>query len=87
MAFRYLVRGRVQGVGFRFFTARVARSLGLAGFVRNLPNGDVEVEADGTPDALRDFEQQLNSGPAFSDVTHVEREPIARVDGLDFRIR
>jgi acylphosphatase len=63
-ATRFLVSGIVQGVGYRFFTARSARSLGIRGFVRNLPDGRVEVVAAGPEDALRQFEDALRHGPA-----------------------
>ena len=52
VARRYLVTGLVQGVGFRWTAQRVARSLGLTGTVRNLPDGTVEIEAHGGPEAL-----------------------------------
>jgi len=68
----FLVSGRVQGVGFRWWTARVAHRLALAGFVRNLPDGRVEVQARG-PEAdlarLRDF---LVIGPPLARVAQVQ---------------
>lgn len=64
--------GRVQGVGFRWWTARTARSLGLRGTVRNLPDGRVEVHAAGTTAALEDLERRLERGPAAARVDRVE---------------
>lgn len=54
----YIVTGRVQGVGFRWFTQNRARSLGLCGWVRNMPNGTVEVWAEGPPSDLDSLEIQ-----------------------------
>jgi len=70
---RYLVSGMVQGVGFRWFVARHARTLGLTGYARNLPNGSVEVVADGPEDALPALEELLRRGPASAQVDRVER--------------
>jgi acylphosphatase len=63
----------VQGVGFRWFVARHARSLGLNGFARNLPDGRVEVVVSGPEDALPALEQLLRAGPANAQVEAVER--------------
>ena len=57
------VRGRVQGVGFRATTISVARGLGLAGWVRNMVNGDVELEAEGPRGALDQLLTFLSTGP------------------------
>ena len=64
----YLVRGRVQGVGYRYFAWRHGRRLGLAGWVRNLPDGRVEALADAAPDRLEQFEAELRRGPALASV-------------------
>jgi acylphosphatase len=72
---RYLISGQVQGVGFRWFVARHARSLGLAGYARNLPDGRVEVVVSGSEDALPTFERLLRAGPASAQVQEVERSP------------
>lgn len=73
---RYLVRGRVQGVGFRFFVEDVALREGLRGYVRNLPDGRVEVVAEGDPDALTRLERALHRGPAAARVDAVDVEPL-----------
>ena len=59
----FVVRGLVQGVGFRAATQRRARALGVVGWVRNLPNGGVEVLAGGTPEALEGLHAWLHQGP------------------------
>ncbi|NQV07815.1 acylphosphatase [bacterium] len=58
-----IVSGRVQGVGFRWFTRETALGLGCAGWVRNLPDGSVEVHCQGTPEAVRALEEWLERGP------------------------
>lgn len=65
---RLRVEGRVQGVGFRDWTVRRARSLGLRGWVRNLPDGSVELEAVGPADALGRLRVELRRGPPLASV-------------------
>jgi acylphosphatase len=75
MTRRFLVAGMVQGVGFRWFVARHARGLGLAGFARNLPDGRVEVVATGGDDeVMARLEELLRAGPAHARVQAVERQ-------------
>lgn len=85
---RFLVSGLVQGVGFRSFTRSMARKLGLAGFVQNLPDGRVEAVAAGGAEALERFAGLLARGPATSAVRELVEEP-APLEGLppDFVIR
>lgn len=74
MICRFLVSGMVQGVGFRWFVARHARALGLAGYARNLGDGRVEVVASGSdPTAMARLEGLLRTGPAHAQVDRVER--------------
>lgn len=72
MTRRYLVRGRVQGVGFRWFVAKTARRLGLAGHVRNLADGSVEVVVSGEPAELERLAQALAEGPPGAVVAGVD---------------
>ena len=67
----FAVKGRVQGVGFRFWTLRMAEQRGITGWVRNRADGSVEVHAEGSPDALADLDRLLRQGPPASAVTHV----------------
>ena len=87
MSTRFLVSGLVQGVGFRWFVARHARTLGLAGYARNLPDGRVEVVVSGPEDALPELERLLRSGPASAQVDALERssgpEAIVRPNSFD----
>jgi acylphosphatase len=71
IARRYLVRGRVQGVGYRYFAVRAAERLGVTGFVRNLASGDVEVHAEADNTKLGLFKQELERGPRIGYVTEV----------------
>ena len=76
-ASRGLIAGRVQGVGFRWFVARHAHAAGLVGWVRNLPDGRVEVVARGENEALDALEAQLHSGPPAAIVERVEKLDIS----------
>jgi len=86
-AYRYVVSGRVQGVGYRYFVLRQADVLGVSGFARNRADGAVEVVAEGTEAVLADFEARLREGPAFAEVANVEREAIAERGSGGFHIR
>ncbi|MEP7116216.1 MAG: acylphosphatase [Acidobacteriota bacterium] len=85
---RYLISGRVQGVGFRFFAADAARREGLAGHVRNLVDGLVEVVAEGDLDSVTRFEAKLWRGPSHArvdDVVVTDTEPLGLTDGFAIR--
>jgi acylphosphatase len=85
---RYLVSGRVQGVGYRYFAARAARDLQLAGWVRNLSDGRVEAYAAGPAAKLENFEGQLRTGPPAAVVRALEVEDAsvdARIERFDIR--
>lgn len=70
----FTVVGMVQGVGFRYFVERVAQSLGVVGYVRNLHDGTVEVYAEGEEDCLRVLRSRLRRGPAFARVEQVQEQ-------------
>src|SRR5437667_165428 len=72
LARKFLVRGRVQGVGFRWFVEREAHILGIAGWVRNNPDSSVEVFAIGTRDQLAGLRSSLREGPRAARVHNVE---------------
>ncbi|WP_307859066.1 acylphosphatase [Desertivibrio insolitus] len=84
---RFLVHGRVQGVGFRFSTEAEAARLGLAGHARNLPDGTVEVEAEGDEAAVGRLAEFLAEGPRGARVDSVDREAMTPTGGTAFRIR
>jgi acylphosphatase len=84
---RFVVRGRVQGVGFRWFVEREAHVLAIAGWVRNNSDGSVEVLAMGTREQLNGFRSKLREGPRAARVDHVEELEAKPVEGLKiFRI-
>ena len=84
---RYVVRGRVQGVGFRWFVEREAHMLGIAGWVRNNHDGSVEVLAQGTRDQLSGLHSRLREGPRAARVDAVEVSDVSPAQGLSsFRI-
>ncbi|MGA3189902.1 MAG: acylphosphatase [Bryobacteraceae bacterium] len=84
---RFLISGRVQGVGFRYFAQRSAREVGVSGWARNLDDGRVEVHANGTPAQLEDFESRLRLGPRSADVRSVEVHEDAVLNLHSFDIR
>jgi acylphosphatase len=88
MRVRVVVRGRVQGVGFRWFVQQSATSLDLAGWVRNTSDGSVEVEAEGNAPDLQRFRALLGDGPSGARVESVE-EVAAGSEQLErpFRIK
>jgi len=72
MILHAIVSGRVQGVGFRYWVKEEAEALGLKGWVRNLRDGSVEIEAEGEEEALFHLEQKLWRGPTLARVTNVD---------------
>lgn len=69
---RALIGGRVQGVAYRYFAEKFASRLGLTGWVRNLPDGRVEVLAEGTEPSIAAFLARLEAGPALARVDSFE---------------
>ncbi len=86
LARKYIVRGRVQGVGFRYFVENAANALGIRGTVRNLDDGSVEVYGIGSRDQLSQFAGMLWKGPRFADVRGVEESEAAIEHRSDFRM-
>jgi acylphosphatase len=89
LAVRFILSGRVQGVGFRWWAVRQATALGLAGWVRNLPDGRVELVAQGRAAAVDNLERVLQHGPPLSRVENVEKTvtPHHEIEGNTFQIR
>jgi acylphosphatase len=83
---RFLVSGRVQGVGFRWFVRHEAQALGLAGTVRNLPDGRVVVEAAGPAAAIETLKARLREGPRGARVTHLGEEDLPAAPWESFEI-
>jgi acylphosphatase len=89
MVLHFLVQGRVQGVGFRWFVHREASELDLHGWVRNTEEGDVEIVASGSADDLDELRRSLRKGPRGSRVDHVIEHYLdeSEAEGLEaFRI-
>ena len=85
---RFVVRGRVQGVGFRWFVEREAQILRMAGWVRNNHDGSVEVLAMGTREQLAGLHSRLREGPRaarIDDVEVSEAEPVAGLNSFQVR--
>ena len=88
VARRYLISGRVQGVGFRFFAEAVAAHEGVHGWVRNLPDGRVEIEVEGEAEAIERFERHVRQGPPGAWVSQVQVDdavPSHRETGFSVR--
>jgi len=82
---RIIVKGVVQGVGYRYYAVDVARRLALDGYVKNLPDGTVEVDVQGDEGMLEEFLESLRVGPRAAHVTGLdveELEPTDRFDGF-----
>jgi acylphosphatase len=83
---RFVVKGRVQGVGYRYFAIRAAAQCGVVGTVRNQPDGSVEAIAEGSEDAVTEFGRELARGPSYGHVTSIEETnlaPTGRYRGFD----
>lgn len=86
-AVRVRVSGVVQGVGFRYFTHRVAVSLCLDGYVRNMPDGSVEAVAEGNAEMVDLFVEKIGTGPPASNVRSMRVSEIPSVGYDEFDIR
>jgi acylphosphatase len=85
---RYLITGRVQGVGFRYFAEVAAAREGLHGWVMNRSDGGVEIEVEGDAESVERFERQVRHGPPRARVERVELEeaaPTGRASGFSIR--
>lgn len=86
VTYNFIVKGRVQGVGFRFFTYISAKKLGIKGWVRNLDSGEVEAEVQGSPEKIEIFRNFLRKGPPFSKVLNLEEVTFQREEFDSFEI-
>jgi acylphosphatase len=83
----YLVRGRVQGVGYRYFALEAAERLGITGYARNLHSGEVEVHAEADEGVLERFKLELEQGPRMARVTEVVESDVPAGSYSSFLIR
>lgn len=86
MLFKIHIRGYVQGVGFRWSAAREAKNLGITGYVKNMSDGSVYIEAEGYPDNLKEYVEWCRKGPGAGYVESVATESFPPVDYKEFRI-
>ncbi|MDX1582533.1 MAG: acylphosphatase [Thermoanaerobaculia bacterium] len=68
------IHGKVQGVGYRFFATRVARRLGLKGWIRNLRDGTVDAAVEGESDSIDEWIEEIREGPRYAEVTKIDQE-------------
>ncbi|MGJ5817771.1 acylphosphatase [Paludibaculum fermentans] len=83
----YVVKGRVQGVGYRYFAQTVAAEAGVTGWVRNRDDGAVESYATGTAEQLAEYSGRLRMGPRFGEVRSLEEieAPLLQSDGFSIK--
>jgi acylphosphatase len=86
MVLHFLVRGRVQGVGFRWFVHREASELQLKGWVRNTEDGDVEIVVSGAPEDLAELRSSLHKGPRGSRVDRVIEHSLAESEAANLTV-
>ena len=85
--YRIIVKGRVQGVFFRASTRDEAKRLGITGFVKNLPDGNVLIEGEGEKGILDDLVAWCHKGPRLSNVVEVEVDKVEVIGYKDFEVR
>jgi len=83
----YRIRGRVQGVGFRYFAEQAAQALGISGWVRNDDDGTVQVYAVGTPEQMSELAARLWQGPRWAEVRGVDESEAALEKHSGFSVR
>jgi len=81
------VYGKVQGVGFRFYTHKIAKELEILGFVKNMPDGSVYIEAEGEPENLEQFINWCEMGPSWARVVKIDRQNVPVMNFSDFTVR
>jgi acylphosphatase len=82
------VRGVVQGVGFRYWCTRIAQEYGVAGYVANLPDGSVEIEAEADRSIVEEFIKAVKVGPTYAHVADIRIEWLAKPRGFkDFSVK
>ena len=74
--YHFIVKGRVQGVGFRYFCETLAKSLGVTGWVKNTHDGDVELEVQGKESSMDSFFDGVKKGPSFARVSDIQKNEI-----------
>jgi len=86
-ALKIRIEGLVQGVGFRYFTQRIAGRYRIKGYVMNMPDGSVLIHAEGDENDLKGFLKEVSRGPSMAVVTNVKVEEVQPENFTRFRIR
>jgi acylphosphatase len=86
-SYHIILKGRVQGVGFRYHTRSTAQAYEIKGWVRNKADGSVEIEAQGEEENMQQFLSWLKGGPQLARVDHIQINPIPQGQHTDFVIR
>ena len=81
------VFGKVQGVGFRFYTQKKAGELQISGFVKNMADGSVYIEAEGESSRLEEFINWCEIGPPWARVSKIDKQHIPPTNYTDFRVK
>ena len=81
------VYGKVQGVGFRFYTQKKAAELDISGYVKNMPDGSVYIEAEGESNQLEIFINWCETGPSWARVIKLDQQKVPLVNYTDFKVR
>jgi acylphosphatase len=82
--YKFVLSGRVQGVGFRYFAHSKARTYNITGYVKNTPDGRVEILCQGKPDDLDGFIRLIKEGPSFSNVENVDEAELKESPYYDY---
>lgn len=86
-SFTVRVKGKVQGVGFRFYTQKTAKELGVSGFVKNMRDGSVYIEAEADSDIMEAFINWVNKGPEWARVDNVSLQEKPQEGFVGFTIK
>lgn len=87
IAYIIVVYGKVQGVGFRYYTQKKAEELNITGYVKNKPNGTVYIEAEGNEVDIETFIDWCNIGPSWARVTRIEKQKVPLLNYTEFLIK
>ncbi|WP_024653046.1 acylphosphatase [Borrelia persica] len=84
--YQYFISGKVQGVGFRFFTEQIAKKIGIKGFVKNLDDGRVEIVVfSNNNEQIESFEKALKKGNGYSTIAQIEKKILDSQYPFDFK--
>lgn len=83
---KVMIDGRVQGVGYRYFVHQQANRHQITGYVKNIPGGRVEIDAEGEPEKLNEFLKICSKGPSMARVDIFQRHPVTPFGYTRFRI-